>query len=279
MGIDASEFDAPGGPGRVHLYRGVGGSSFAGIVAGDCSGTSCPLWDSPASLDAYDLLLLGCEGDANLQTKSAAAFQSMHDWLLKGGTLFGVHSQDAWLSHGPADLQSLATWVDGGASGAPGPFRINAVFPRALTLRQWGTATGVVDADGGIALAPGDVATSVSAVTGPAVAWIFDESTAQLDGSTPAGNVKALSIALPYPIDGGPVPQACGRATLTDIHPGGAAVISSVPSGCPAGGLSAEEKVLEFLLFNEFALRYPICSGCPPPPPPPPLPPPDAGND
>jgi hypothetical protein len=273
MGIDATEFDAPGGPGRVHVYRGVGGANLAAGTAGDCTGSTCPLWDSPSSLDAYDVALLGCEGAENLQTKSPADIQSMHDWLVGGGKLFGVHSQDAWLSQGPADFQRLATWVDGGASGASGPFRVNTAFPFGLLLQEWAETTGAADAGGGVALAPSDVATSVSSVTTPALAWIYDESTALAGASPSAGNVKALSATLPAPADAAVESLGCGRVTLTDIHPGGTGVLSPVPSACPAGGLSAEEKILEFLFFQQNTALYQTgCEACPPPPPPPPAP-------
>jgi hypothetical protein len=274
IGIDDAEFQAPGGPGRVDVYRGVGGAGFAGATAGDCTGTSCPLWDTPANLSAYDVVLLGCEGGENLQTKPASAIQTMHDWLMGGGKLFGVHYQDVWLSHGPADVMKLATWidgVDGGASGGSGPFSINTGFPGGALFREWSQATGAADVYGDIPITPADVATSVSAVESPARAWIFDQSTAVPDGAISEGNVKALSVALPYTADAEAATLGCGNATLTDIHPGGTVAVSPLPSACPAGGLSAEEKALEFLFFEQVAPQLPGCSGCPPPPPPPPF--------
>jgi hypothetical protein len=256
----------------VDVYRGAGGSALSSGTAGDCTGASCPLWDTAAHLDAYDVVLLGCEGSEYLQTKPPAALQAMHDWIYAGGQLFGAHWQDAWLSHGPSDFAGLATWVDGGASGAPGPFRINGSFPRGSVFRTWGEAIGIADADGGVAIAPADVATSVAAVSDNAVAWILDDSTATPDGG--AGHVKAFSFSPPYARDAGPALIGCGRATLTDVHPGGPVPVSTVPSGCAGGGHSPEEKALEYLFFRQFDPAGPICGGCPPPPP---IPPADGG--
>jgi hypothetical protein len=267
IGVDASEFTAPGGGGRVEVYRGVGGADLTGAAAGDCTGPSCPLWASPASLAAYDVVLLGCEGGENLQTKPAAAMQSMHDWLGSGGTLFAVHSENAWFSRGPADFRRVATWVDGPASGSAGPFQINTAFLRGMTFRGWAQATGAADVSGAVALDPQNVATSV-ADGGAAAAWIFDESTQLVDGAAITGSVKALTVSVPpLPGDGGFVTEAppCGKAVLTDIHPGGTAVQSPVPAACPATGLSAGDKALEFLFFDEFTLPDPACNGCPPP--------------
>jgi len=58
IGVDPSEFTAPGGAGSVTVYRGVGGADLAGGGAGDCTGSTCPLWAAPSSLDAYDVVLL-----------------------------------------------------------------------------------------------------------------------------------------------------------------------------------------------------------------------------
>jgi hypothetical protein len=210
-------------------------------------------------------VLLGCEGAANLQTKPPSALLAMHDWLASGGKLYGVHSQDVWLASGPPDFQSLATWLDGGASGAPGPFQIDTTVPAALNFRSWGEAVGVTDAGGGLPVASGDVATSVAAVQRPAIALIHDESTA---AGTSAGNVKALSVSVPRPSDAGQK-SACGVAVLTDIHPEGAVPLSPLPGACPKGPLTGEEKVLEYLLFLSMEPPPVGCAGCPPPPPPP----------
>ena len=126
------------------------------------------------------------------------------------------------------------------------------------------------EASVGLPLSPSDVATSVGTVKITAVSWILDESTSTLDGGE--GNAKALSVRLPYTPDGGPAVLGCGRATLTDIHPGGTSAVSPVPSQCPGGGLNAEGKALEYLFFRQFDPPTSACGGCPPPPPPPPPP-------
>jgi hypothetical protein len=275
IGVDPSEFTAPGDGGRVSVYRGVGGADLSNGTPGDCSGALCPLWSTTASLDAFDVLLLGCEGGENLQTKPASAIQSMHDWLTSGGKLFGVHSQDTWFASGPADFRSVATWVDGPEAGAAGPFQIDVTSVRGHMFSQWASAVGILDADGGLPLLAQDVATSVSGVNGKnVVGWIHDVSTAGLvDGSTFGGNVKGLSIGIPPSVfDGGAEepPAQCGRAALTDIHPGGTAPRSPIPSTCAGLGLTPEERALEFLFFDEFTPAISGCGACLPPPPPPP---------
>jgi hypothetical protein len=271
VGIDASEFSAPGGGGRVAVYRGVGGADLSNGAPGDCTTGACPLWGTTATLDAYDMLLLGCEGAANLQTKPASATLAMHDWLTGGGKLFGVHSEDTWFSNGPVDFRGVANWVDGPEAGATGPFSIDTSFPRGLAFQRWASAAGILEADGGLPLLAPDVATSVAGVNGRTVGWIHDDSTARLlDGSSFAGNVKALTFGIPTGLgEAGAIaePSACGTAVLTDIHPGGTALRSPIPSACAGSTLTPEEKALEFLFFDNFNTTAPTC-GCLPPPPP-----------
>jgi len=267
-GIDPSEFSAPGGEGRVAVYRGVGGADLSNGTPGDCTGAQCPLWGSTTSLDAYDVLLLGCEGGENLQTKPAAARQAMHDWLTAGGKLFGVHYEDTWFANGAADFQGVANWIDAPEAGASGPFRIDPTVAQGISFRQWAVATGIGDADGGLPLLAQDVATSVSSVNARTTAWIHDESTAELtDGSTFAGNVKAFTIGIPTGLaDSGVVPtrDQCGRAVFSDIHPGGTAPRSPIPSACAGLSMTPEEKALEFLFFSDFAVLSNGCELCPP---------------
>jgi hypothetical protein len=275
VGIDPGEFGPPGSGGRVDVYRGVGGADLDEGGASDCSGTSCPLWSSLTSLEAYDLVLLGCEGTSNLAAKPAAAVQAMHDWMAGGGEMLGVHSQDVWLSDGPPDLRGVATWVDGPASGAPGPFAADPDDAHALALMAWAKNLGATDGGLSLAIDPVDVATSVASVASPGTAWLHDESTqGLLDGAAPGGSVKALSTSVNAPVEAGEQAAACGRVTLTDIHPNGITPSTTVPLGCATYPRSPDFRVLEYLLFDLMTPPPPGCEGCPPPPPPPP---PDGG--
>jgi hypothetical protein len=268
IGIDPSEFTAPGGGGRVAVYRGVGGADLSTGMAGDCTGGLCPLWRTTTALDAYDIVLLGCEGGENLQTKPASAIQAMHDWLTRGGKLFGVHYENTWFANGPADFQGVASWVNGPEAGAIGPFGIDSASSRGSSFEHWAVATGIAEADGGVPLVAQDVATSVSGVNHPTLPWIRDESTARvIDGSTFAGNVKAFTVGIPTGVgDSGSIPESgqCGKAVLSDIHPGGTTPHSPIPSTCAGMSLTPEEKLLEFLFFDDFAIVSPGCDLCPP---------------
>ena len=286
VGVDASEFSAPGAGGRVDVYQGLGATgAAAGLsngVAGDCTTDACPLWSSKAALETYDEVFLGCECDEHNETKAPSSLVAMHDWLGEGGRVFATHSQATWFKNGPADFQSIADWSSGPASGASGPFTVDTTFQGGKDLEAW--LAGIGAGPGGVvSLDPADVSTSVTTVrAGTSDAWINGGAAASDSGGAPSGNVKLFST--PIPIGGldagtpGAAPEYCGKIHVTDIHPGGgqalqgngaggASPAASVPAGCDGGPLSAGEEALEFLLFD-----LPICVETPLTPPPPPLP-------
>ena len=262
VGVDASEFSAPHGGGRVDVYQGVGGAALSGAAAGDCTTDACPLWSSKPSLEAYDEALLGCECAAHDETKPASAVQAMHDWLEEGGRVIATHSQMTWFANGPADFQGVASWTSGPSSGAAGPFAV-AATTAGQALGQWLANVGAADGTGVVALDPADVSTSVTSVASPASAWIVDTATASEAGAF-AGNVKLLSVPTRthVPEAGPELVGYCGAAHLTDIHAGGGQALrdrgsdgavapASVPGACDGGPLTAEEKALEYLLFDQ----------------------------
>jgi len=211
----------------------------------------------------YDLVLLGCECAPNDQTKPNMV--PLHDWLDEGGTVIAIHSQNTWFKDGPVDFQSIASWVDGPSSGAPGPFVINTWFTDGQSFRNWMSTVSALNSDDSVPLSPADVATSVSTVAASTRAWIYDTSASSGDATSANGSVKAMSFLAPVSL-AGPAPPPCGSAVLTGIHPGGGTPNTDpVPESC-SGMLTTEEAVLEFLLFDHVGCR---AGGGPPPPPPP----------
>lgn len=283
VGVDASEFSAPGAGGRVDVYQGLGAAGPAAALssgmAGDCTTSACPLWSTRLTLEAYDHVFLGCECGEHDETKPASSLQAMHDWLDEGGQVFATHAQAIWFKNGPSDLQSIAAWSSGPASGATGPFVVNTT-PPAQNLGAWLAGLSAVDAGGDVPLDPSAVSTSVTAVASSTQAWIRDISTANDAGASAAdadsptdgagaavGNVKLLTAGMPVNgLDASP-PLYCGSVVFSDIHPGGGQALTetgsdsssspaSVPDACNGGPLSPGDEALEFLLFDQ-----PTCSG------------------
>ena len=280
VGVDASEFSAPGAGGRVDVYQGLGatgaGAALSNGVAGDCTTSACPLWSSKQALEAYDNVFLGCECDAHNETKPAPSLQAVHDWIDEGGQVFATHSQATWFSSGPADLQAIANWTSGPASGAPAPFTIDTSFAGGMEFAAWLATVGAAT-NGVVPLDPADVSTSVASVGSTAQAWIRDGSMTNVVDGGPTGNVKVLTASMPLPPADASPQGYCGRVYVTDIHPGGGQALqdvsvdgssapSPVPGACAVGPLSAGEKTLEFFLFDQAMC---ILGGAVPPPPPP----------
>jgi hypothetical protein len=279
VGVDASEFSAPGTGGHVDVYQGLGATGPAAAlsngVAGDCTTSDCPLWSSKAALEKYDTLLLGCECDEHGETKPASSVQAMHDWLGEGGEVIATHSQATWFKNGPPDLQSIANWTSGPPSGAPGPFAVDRSFMAGETFEAWLTGVGGVDAGGDLPLDPAEVSTSVTTVTSPTIEWVHDSAVNDGGGST--GNAKLITAPTPVAAADAGFSFSCGKIDVSDIHPGGAQALqggnsggssapAAVPAVCDGGPLGPGDETLEFLLFDQT-----ICvRGETPPPPPPP---------
>jgi hypothetical protein len=291
MGINASEFGAPGAGGRIDVFQGIdaaggAGPSLSNGTAGDCTTTSCPLWASKASFEAYDIALFSCgcaEGtDVN---ENPAAYTNLRDWLDEGGKVYASHYHYTWFENNPsADFKGVANWGNTGnsdiANTTASTCDVDDTFPKSVAFGQWLGVVGALSSTGAppSALNTGTpasidlnfVADSVKTVNAPTNRWIYDPTAGTGEGGTD-NDVKYLSFETPI----GGVPSAsdaqqyCGKAVFTDLHGGGTllAQAASVPADCKAAALTAQQKALEFLFFD--------LSGCvaydmdPPPPPPP----------
>ena len=287
VGVDPSEYSAPHAGGRVDVYQGLGtagsvavpggalsayGPGLSGGVAGDCTTTSCPLWSSTSSLDAYDLIFLGCggapydqtpdggdAGDGGVANVTPAAKQAMHDWLGQGGKLFAAHNQSAWFQNGPLDFQQTAMWRAPSSSAAACPnCVVDESHEEGQDLEDWLQAIGPA----GTEIPLSNVTDSVSTVNSASTnRWVYDQT---------SGDTKLLSFGTPiggiYPGNTDAVRAYCGRAVFFDLHAGGPAE-GDVPASCSAADLTPDEKLLEYQLFDETICVY----DDPPPPPPQPL--------
>jgi hypothetical protein len=256
IGIANSEFTAPHGGGRLDIYKGLGNGApgVAGGTAGDCTTSSCPLWQSTKSLEGYDIVLLACEGGEHPETKPQAALTAMHDWLDEGGKVFATHYHYYWFEDGPPDFKGVATWGNTGfldpAAGF-GNYNINTSFAGGMTFDQWLGNVGALNSDGTITLT--SVAASINTVNAPTLQWISGggsvgdsgviDPTKYMSFGTPIGGV-AIS-------DSGETTKAyCGKAVVTDLHAGGTKGSGDLPTSCTAANLTAQEKALEFLFFD-----------------------------
>jgi hypothetical protein len=251
VGIDDSEFTLPAGSGRVHLYAGGGGSNQ--YTSALNNGANIPpansFWESLDNLKKYDIVVLSCEGDQGEHNfpgtngpnygKTTTARQAMVDYAALGGRIFASHWHNYWLEAAPA----MSMWPTVATFNHQSDLNgitadIDMSFPKGMAMAEW-----LVNVGGSTTLGKVMINAAQHTVDGtnkpPAQRWIYLNS---------PNSTQYLSFNTP--IDK-PEDQQCGRVVFSDIHvssgddPG-----DDFPSGCDTTDLSAQEKVLEFMLFD-----------------------------
>ncbi len=221
IGIDASEFTVPTGPGRVHIFHGSGNN-----IAGAPAGTE--LWGNPANLKKYQLVALPCSS----YPSDSASVQNLFDYANVGGRMFVTD-----LSF-PVISQGKGTWPSTGNYSTPGTFtnpaQIDTTFPKGKALADWLSAIGVTTT-GSINLT--DTYSRVGAIQAPAQRWLYSGS-----------NTQAYTFNTPTTV---PEADQCGRVYYSSFHIGsGRSTTGTFPSACKSQALTAQERVLEFMLFD-----------------------------
>jgi hypothetical protein len=262
MGIDAAEFTTDQGTGRIHLYAGpdlAGGGMMGGGTqyratkafdptanAGAAFTAATTLWGGVTTLSRYDIVILSCEGATFEDIKPTAARQAMYDYASLGGRVFASHWHHIWFSKGPAPVPGVATWGDQKDPQSPAVGTINTSFPKGQALADWLVNVGASTTPGQFDIVDGrDNAQAVTSTE--ATDWI----NLQNDNATQNPNaVEYLSFNTPL---GVAEDQKCGRMVYTDLHvssTGADRPGDPFPSECEERDLSAQEKVVMFMLFD-----------------------------
>jgi hypothetical protein len=252
LGIDASEFTLPTGEGRVNLFAGSGGASRYTDTMNE--GVEFPaaadMWANLESLSAYDIVLLSCEGGPHAADKTEEAFQAMHDYANLGGRVFASHHHGLWFQRGPEAFPEIAEFAEQADLGDI-VADVVTTFPKGEALSQWlmnvggSTTLGQVEIEG---------AQHTLMAENPEYAqrWIATadpESVQYISANTPLG---------------APPAEQCGRVVLSDLHVSATSgvidrsdIAIPFPDGCFTTGLTAQEQVLAFMLFDISACVVP----------------------
>lgn len=248
IGVDDSEF-VPGAStaGHIHVFNGEGGAFPGAPAAGGTQSDPMggELWNDPSRMAAYDMVMLSCECSENNQNKGgepgaagtpANARQAMWDYANMGGKIFATHFHYTWFKNSPQDdWKQIANWA--GSAGGSGSYNVDQTFPKGASFADWLVNVNASPSKGTIQLE--NVSGALSNVNAPAQSWIKKSDTAVSYFS-----FNAPTAAAPE--------DQCGRAVYSDLHLMGiSAGGNSFPNGCPAaGGLSAQQKALEFMFFD-----------------------------
>jgi hypothetical protein len=271
IGVDEAEYGGgPSGPGRIHIF--TTNNSNAGPGANTSPGaptSSTSLWATDSQIMPYDLVLLTCEG---AETGNAAP-QTLFDYAQGGGRVFASHYHYAWFTDdydggtNPFIAENLATWTKGAQLYGGTDGIIDAVidqtlpgggtFPRGVAMYQWLGNVGALQANTELEIDQARYNAVVGAANTNSLPWIVSDQNA-----VPPDQTEYFSFDTPF---GTAASEQCGRVVYSDLHVGAASndyggygnptygcinQPAVVPTGCTKGMLSAQEKALEFMLFD-----------------------------
>jgi hypothetical protein len=241
LGISKSEFTPEGNNGMVNLYAGVGGTpKYDSSMNGGLDFTPAQsFWNSLDALKIYDVVVLSCEGGQHEETKGASAAQNMKDYLDMGGRVFASHWHNYWLEQGPDPFPDVANFNHQSDLNDI-TCDVDQTFPKGKALAEW-----LVNVGGSSTLGKVDIKAAQHTVDS-----VNSQYSQQWIYYTPETSVQYLSANTPL---GATDEKQCGRIVFSDIHVSSGDSSDTdleYPNGCTTSGLTPQEKVLAFMLFD-----------------------------
>jgi hypothetical protein len=245
MGVDQAEFTPDTGAGRIHLYSTASDYSAANKDgAGASLGATTPgeaaLMGAGGTFMDYDQILLPCWGARF--TKTAAELSNLVTYANSGGHFFATHFSYSWLyKNNP--FNTTAQWnVDHSSVNGPDPFTVQVppTNPEGTVFTNWLHLVGAMPT-------PPTVEISFPRHD---VNMVLLQSTDWIQGADPTDKTPML---LHYTFDT-PVGQTnqCGHVIYSDFHVANTASSPATvfPAECDAAPLTAQEKILEFMIWD-----------------------------
>ncbi len=258
MGVADSEFTRPNANGRIHLYT----ADNAGGVTADGLGNSADyeenLWSSSTTLQGYDMVLLPCQGSA--YDRGSAAEANLLAYTNAGGRVFATHYSYSWF-YATSPYTMAAAWVAATATdyndAQSYTGTIDQTFPKGQALAQWLKIVGASTVQGQIPI--NILRQDFTSVTAPSQSWVTS-----VDPLTSKTESKHFTFNTPV---GVPADQQCGRVVFSDFHVedtqnNRSSPTKAFPKECAAGAMTAQEKLLEFMLFDLGSCITPDMNTC-----------------
>lgn len=259
MGIDKTEFTNDSGSGRVHVYQDNGTTLTSGSTK-----SATNLYKDLNVWKKYNAVILPCEGQEDDKGKNYE--QNLIDYTNAGGRVFTTHYGYAWLQLGLAPFTTVVNWNNPNNqfnTTDPMTGYVDTSFPKGVAYQSWLSNVGASPKLGQVTL--NEPRWNVMSTAGATQRWMYGWSTNIVKNNP--DTVQTFTFNTPV----GAQPQnQIGRVVFTNFHVSASAVCNSnkgFPDRCCAGSLSAQEKALEFMLFDVTSCVSP---DIPPPPPTPP---------
>jgi hypothetical protein len=266
IGIDDSQFSDPsmqGGTGRVRFYHGEGASTIDPITGNLTTGpgaqispntpSATQLWDGAnPDINQYDMVFFACQGSAF--SKTSAQQQTVINYADSGGRIFATHSSYVWLYNVPP-FEGTANWNVNQTAPTDVAGLVNTLFARGQALAQWLQIVGGSTTFKQLALT--DLRSDFTGVNSPSLLWLT---------SSPSG--VPVFYTFDTPVCSPPTTQCsqCGRVFYYDLHMENHTIMPNTvfPNECSVVAMTAQEKELEFHIFDLGACIVPTSPVNPP---------------
>jgi hypothetical protein len=271
MGVAQAEFTPDTGSGRIHIYGGGpngpnGGTP--GATAGAGTHTESVLLDAGGTFMNYDQVMLPCWGHA--ANKTAAELANLISYADNGGHFFATHYSYSWLATN-AEFSGVAQWHTdynnpGNVNWTQNVSLAAPLSPPAAhggTFAKWLNLVGALSNGGSPMPAQPQVLINnprhdADRVLGSTLDWI--------DGTDPDHqNAMVEHFTFNTPVVG----SQCGHAIFSDFHvsqiAGGKASTKGMkfPAECTTA-FTAQEKILEYMIFDLASCAGPLTPTCNP---------------
>jgi hypothetical protein len=251
MGVAQQEFTTNGGGGRMNIYSTASDYSTkntngAGASLGSTTPGESALMGTGGTFMQYDQILFPCWGARF--TKTSAELGNLVTYANAGGHFFATHFSYSWLFQNNP-FNTVAVWnVDADyANGNMPPNTMTAnvnlppTNPKGTVFSDWLHLVGAMPTPQNITI--NSPRHDVDTVVAPTVDWIDGHD------KVTKGSFQTLHLTFDTPVG---ATNQCGHVIYSDFHVTNSAVSPAMvfPAECTSGPLTAQEKVLEYMIWD-----------------------------
>jgi hypothetical protein len=276
MGVDQAEFTANTASGRIHIYGGGSGFQGSGATSSGPGATVNGSNAEPTLMNGnsgtymnYDQMMFPCWGRAASKTNDELA--ALVTYADSGGHFFATHYSYTWLVQN-GEFNDVAAWDPdfnnpGDATWTLNVSTVPPVAPAPLysgIFYQWLNYVNALSNATGSGIGPpqsplvaiGEPRHDADGVASGSLAWI--------SGTDPQKNDSLVEhFTFDTPVH---ATQQCGHAIFSDFHVTNSNQTNgqTFPAECDNSAMTAQERVLEYMIFDLASCVTPPTTSCTP---------------